>query len=1064
MIICLEVIKKTIVTAAVLSLAFILGIIVAGPNHLEASANSNNEAAESTRNQSANPAALSELVPDLVVQDITLSPENPILGDTVTFTVTIKNQGTEEAGPSRVAYYIDGTYLASEYMDPIAAGTTVTKTFTWKPQVGSHTVTAVADSSEQVTEADENNNTKAFTFSTLAPDLIIQSITWTPESSSIGDSIVFSITIKNQGSIKSGSTNVNFYIDGNSRGFQDIYSIDAGVSVTRTYTWVTGAGQHTIQAVVDEANNIKESNEANNKQSLMFSNLLPDLVILDITWSPENPSRDDNVIFTANITNQGSGRSDSCYVAYYIDGDYLASGYVTPLEAGSSVNMTFNLVVVADSYDIKVIVDHYERVIESNEGNNEKAIVFLTQAPDLLVQDITWSPTDAAAGDEVTFSVTIKNQGSAQAESSRAAYYISNEFTSYLDIEGISAGDEVTKTFDWVAVAGSHTVKVVTNVDRKFIESNYDNNRQTVTIPVSLSDLIIEDITWFPEDAIAGDTITFTVIITNQGSGVAEHFRVACFIDETLLISDYISQIKSGASANRTITWESQNGLHTFKTIADYNTSVLESDEDNNENAVIVSPVIPDLIIDNITWSPTDLSAGDELIFDVTIKNQGTNSACPFRITCYVDGSITGYRDVRQMDAGAMVTERFPWMVVAGPHIIKLAADSNNQVTESDETNNVKSLNLPPPDLIIQDISWSPTKAVFGDTVTFTVKIRNQGSGKTDGSQAALYIDDSSTGDQQVPALDSGAIAIKTFDWIAEAGTHSIKIATDPDNQVTEIDETNNEKKVSFTTLTPDLIIQDINWSMENPSISDDVTFLITIKNQGSHKADGSQITWYIDDSPSGYQDVPEISAGATITESFISSVEAGPHTVNVAADSNNQINEIDEANNEKTLSFSNLVPDLVIQDINWLPIAAFAGDNVTFTVKIKNQGSDMAANPRVEFFVDDSSVGYCDIKEIGAGATVTKDFTWIAEAGSHDVRAFADLDELILESNESNNSEHLSLSLPEIEGSADLAGKLKSTHPRNTGTMGEWWWLLFVALLITGGIAIAYAMKSARK
>jgi len=1035
---CLGVIKRVFTATIALSLAFILGINALGSYHIVAA---------------SDPGA------DLIVQDISLSPENPTFGDTVTITVIIKNQGIQDADSSRVACYIDDNYLTSEYVEPINADTVKITTFTWDAQVGSHTIRAVADSSEQVAEADENNNNKTFTFSTLAPDLIIQSITWTPEDPSKGDSITFSVAIKNQGISKSQSTRVHLSIDGNSRGYRDVYSINAGASVTRTYTWIAVAGQHPVKATVDEANHVDESNEANNEQTVTFSTLSPDLIVQDITWSPENPSENDEITFTASVKNQGSGRADSCYIALYIDDTLESSEQLSTLEAGASINTTFSWHASSGLHDIKAIIDSYNKVLESDETNNEKTVSLLTLAPDLIIKDFSWLPADAAVGDTVNFTMTIRNQGIGRAEDSRTVCFIDGHYIDSLDTEEIGADAEVTKTFQWTAGAGSHNIKIVADFDNKLIENDKDNNTHKTIIHIIPPDLVIPNIGWSPESHSVGDTVTFTVTIKNQGSGKAENFRVAYYIDDTFLTSGYVDQIGSGASTNTTCNWKVQEGSHTFKAIADSNTMVLESDEDNNENAVIVVPNMPDLVIDNVTWSPAGYSAGDEVTFDIRIKNQGIKEAYSFRITYYVDGSIVGYKDISRIDAGATVTENFPWVATAGSHTIKIVADSNNQVAELDETNNLRMVTLPPPDLIIQDIAWSPTEASVGDTITFTASILNQGSGNTQNSEATCYIDGISIGHQDLPEIGSGNIVTKTFAWVAEPGTHIVRIAADPNNLITETDETNNEKWTDFSTMTPDLLIQDISWLMENPSIND-VTFVVTIENQGSDKADLSQLTCYIDDSSVGDLDIKEINAGDIVTETFIIAVRAGPNTVRIVADANNQIAEIDETNNEKVLSFSSIAPDLVVKHIGRSPINAAVGDTVTITVEIENQGRDKAINPRLTLYIDDSPIDYCDLEEIEVGDIVTRDFTWIADAGSHDILALIDLDELVLESNETNNEKHLTLSLPAKVETTQQPVQPTPSSPKKEVFLGGQFWLLLVVAVILLVIAFVFALK----
>ena len=391
-----EITKKIITRTFVILLAFILGITAFGSCHSAASADTG---------------------PDLIVQAISLSPGDPSIDDTVTITVTIKNQGSAGADSSHVECYVDSTILDTKSITPLGAGAMTTVTFTWKAAVGSHTIKAVADSSGIITETNENNNTTTYTMTTSAPDLIVRSITWSPDNPSRGDSIVFSITIKNQGSIASNTTKVNFYIDGISRGSQDVAAIDPGGTITTTFNWIAMSGQHIVKAVIDESNNVKESDETNNELEVNFSTLLPDLTIRSITWSPENPSNNDEVTFTANVTNQGSGRSDSCFLAYYIDGVYQTLIPVSSINATSSSNVTFTWLATDNAHEFKAIIDCNQEVTESDETNNEKTVSLLTLPPDLVPYDITWLPADAAVGDNVTFTATIKNQGVGRADS-----------------------------------------------------------------------------------------------------------------------------------------------------------------------------------------------------------------------------------------------------------------------------------------------------------------------------------------------------------------------------------------------------------------------------------------------------------------------------------------------------------------------------------------------------------------------------------------------------------------------------------------------------------------------
>lgn len=105
----------------------------------------------------------SERKPDLIILDISLSPSSPKNGDTVTFTVKIKNQGSENAEGFYVCYYIDGSYYAREYISSLSAGSTTTTSFTWTAESGSHSIKAYADCYDGIDESNEGNNDKSIT-------------------------------------------------------------------------------------------------------------------------------------------------------------------------------------------------------------------------------------------------------------------------------------------------------------------------------------------------------------------------------------------------------------------------------------------------------------------------------------------------------------------------------------------------------------------------------------------------------------------------------------------------------------------------------------------------------------------------------------------------------------------------------------------------------------------------------------------------------------------------------------------------------------------------------------
>jgi uncharacterized repeat protein (TIGR01451 family) len=1003
--------------------------------------------------------------PDLIVQEIALSPSQPAIDNTVTITVTVKNQGSAQAGQNYLVCYADSTILATVTINPVEAGTMTTATFTWRSTAGTHTFKAIVDSTEMVTESDETNNSKTYTITTRAADLIVQSITWLPSVPSRGDTVTFSVTIKNQGNAATSATNADFFIDNASRGAQDIPALDPSATTMITYTWTALFGQHTIKAAADVVNNVKESNESNNELTVTYTTAAPDLIIDKITWSPLNPSKGDSMSVNATVKNQGQGRADACHIAYFIDGELKTTIPVNALETNTSVNITFAWTVTADKHQVRTVIDYFQNVSESDESNNEKSATISSLLPDLTVSSITWAPVNAAVGDTVSINATIKNLGGGRSEKAHVMFTIDNAVLATPELTAIDGTSQTILNFTWKATGGSHSIGIILDPDRLIEESSKDNNTLYVTIAVIPPDLEIPVITWAPVNFAIGDTVTFTVNVTNSGGGLATNFDVAFFIDGLPLAQNFIGQLNSSSSMNLTCNWKATSGRHFFKAFADDTANIIEGNETNNTNSVTIAPNMPDLAIYNVTWSPADITAGTEITFNIDIKNAGTLSAGASRTAFYIDGTAAGFTDIGQLDASAVTTIHFKWNALDGQHNIKIIADSENKLPEIDEANNTKIIGIPPADLTVPGMTWTPENASTGEKVTITATIKNRGSGPSQPAQISCYVDDNLFTTKDIGAINAGDTMTVNFDWTTAAGGHKIKVTADASNAVAESDETNNSKEVSFGTLTPDLFIPNMTWSMQNPLTDDKADFVIFIKNQGTGTAGAARLAYSIDGGTSIIANIPQLDAGATANWSFSSYLKAGAHTVNAAIDSNLKISELDETNNNKILAFSTIVPDLNITTISLSPATALTGDNVTITVKVENRGRDKATNAVMSLTIDGTAAGSASIPEIALGGMASYDFSWKATAGTHQITAAINTANSIPESNYTNNSRSRAITIEKAAASTPTVKptNIKSSTPAKKSFIDTSWWLILLAAGLLGGGAL-YAMIRANK
>jgi len=91
-------------------------------------------------------------------------------------------------------------------------------------------------------------------------------------------------------------------------------------------------------------------------------------------------------------------------------------------------------------------------------------------------------------------------------------------------------------------------------------------------------------------------------------------------------------------------------------------------------------------------------------------------------------------------------------------------------------------------------------------------------------------------------------------------------------------------------------------------------------------------------------------------------------------------------------------------------------GDKVTFTAVIKNVGQQSAGASKTEFLLDGATVlGLIDTPALGPGASATVSVNWYtasAKKGQHTIKATADKNNVVAESNESNNTATVTVSI----------------------------------------------------
>ncbi|MFJ6939852.1 discoidin domain-containing protein [Streptomyces sp. NPDC101132] len=142
----------------------------------------------------------------------------------------------------------------------------------------------------------------------------------------------------------------------------------------------------------------------------------PDLEITALTASPSAPVETDAVTLSATVRNSGTAPAPATAVTFELGGSKAATAAVGALAAGASATVTAAIGPrEAGSYPLGAEVDQAGTVVEQNDTNNTFTAAPLVVRPvdssDLVAASVTWNPGAPSAGQAVTFSVTVRNQG-----------------------------------------------------------------------------------------------------------------------------------------------------------------------------------------------------------------------------------------------------------------------------------------------------------------------------------------------------------------------------------------------------------------------------------------------------------------------------------------------------------------------------------------------------------------------------------------------------------------------------------------------------------------------------
>ena len=779
-----------------------------------------------------------------------------------------------------------------------------------------------------------------------------------------GGTITYEIVITNTGNETLEDITVEDTILGDlSDDFVDTLAPGDSDSATIEHETTGPADIHNVVTV--EANGVISSTAIDATDDCDTRVLNPDITVTKTC--PEFAQVGDTITYTIRVTNSGDEALEGITVDDTILGD-LSADFVDTLAPGAFDEQTFEYEVTG-SADLNNVV-----TVDATGVDSEEAVSDTANCPtDILNPDITVTktcPEFAQVGDTITYTIRVTNSGDEALEGITVDDTILGDLSAdFVDTLAPGAFDEQTFEYE---VTGSADLNNVVTVDATGVDSE-EAVSDTANCP---TDILNPDITvtkTCPEFAQVGDTITYTIRVTNSGDEALEGITV----DDTILgdlSADFVDTLAPGAFDEQTFEYE-VTGSADLNNVVTVDATGVDSEEAVSDTANCPTDILnPDITVTKTC--PEFAQVGDTITYTIRVTNSGDEALEGITVDDTILGDLSA-DFVDTLAPGAFDEQTFEYEVTG-------SADLNNVVTVDatgvDSEEAVSDTANCPTDILNPDITVTKTCPEFaqvGDTITYTIRVTNSGDEALEG----ITVDDTILGDLSADFVDTlapGAFDEQTFEY-------EVTGSADLNNVVT-VDATgvDSEEAVSDTANCPTaVLVPAINIVKDGPELvhrGDTITYTFEVTNPGEVELFDVELTDPICDTGTIVPGA-DVDSGLAVGEVWhftclhlvtTDDPDPIPNTATVRGDT-----EEGEGGDEVTDTDDHVV-DIIAPAIDIVKTVdeevVPVGTTVTYTYVITNTGDTTL----YEISVDDDILGHIGdiaVLEPGDSVTLTKDF-----------------------------------------------------------------------------------------
>ena len=705
----------------------------------------------------------------------------------------------------------------------------------------------------------------------------------------------------------------------------------------------------------------------------------------------ENPNFNDEITYTVTVTNNGVVDAKQVVVVDHLDKGlkYVSSSHngvydeaahtvtwVVDIAAGSSLDLT-----------VTAVANEYGVLTNDVTVGDKTASVDVTVPEIIPTKDV--NNTAPNFGDKVEYTITLSNNGVVDAKQVVVVDTLDEGLT-FVSASDNGVWNPFKRTVTWTVDLAKGESKVFTVIATV---SAYGNIPNTVSVGDKSSSVniavpeIIPGKTVDVENPNFGDTVTYTVVVTNNGVVDAKQVVVRDILDKGLKFVKATGEYTFDEDS-RTVTWiidlakgESQTFYVTAVAEA---YGVLTNDVTVGDKTASADVVVPEIIPDK-TANITNPNFGDKVDYTVTVTNDGIGDANNVVI---VDRLGEGLTFVSASDNGVWdpVKRTVTWIVDLAKgeskvfSVIATVSGYGNVTNSLVVGNKTTGVNVTVPE-IIPDKTANISNPNFGDNVNYTVTVTNDGIGD---AKDVVVRDVLGEGLKFVSATGNYSFdeVTHTVTWIVDLAKGESKvfsvIAT-----VSGYGNVTNSLVVGNKTAGVNVTVPEINPDKtvdnEIPNFGDNVTYTVKVTNDGIGDANNVVITDVLDKGLKFLNATGNFTYDEkTGTITWIVDLDKGEtktFNVNVTVLGYGVLPNTVAVGN-KTAVRNITVPEIItVKEVNSSDI--HIGDEITYTITVSNSGKINATNVVIRDILPEG-LKFINASNGGVYDPVTGIITWI--------------------------------------------------------------------------------------